>query len=31
MFKDKKEVIFFKNRNELIKKIIFYLKNDRKE
>ncbi len=28
MFKDKKEVVFFKNRNELIKKIIFYLKND---
>ncbi len=29
MFKDKKEVIFFKNRDELIKKIIFYLKNDK--
>ncbi len=28
MFKDKKEVVFFKNRNELVKKIIFYLKND---
>ena len=30
MFKDKKEVIFFKNRDELIKKIIFYLQNDKK-
>ena len=30
MFKDKEEVIFFKSRDELIKKIIFYLKNDSK-
>ena len=29
MFKDKKEVIFFKNKYDLIKKIIFYLKRDK--
>ncbi len=29
MFVDKKEVIFFKNKNDLLKKIIFYLKNDK--
>ena len=31
MFKDKEEVIFFKSRDELIKKIIFYLKTIVKE
>ena len=29
IFKDKKEVIFFKNKYDLIKKIIFYLKRDK--
>ncbi len=29
ILKDKKEVIFFKNKKDLVKKIIFYLKNDK--
>ena len=29
MFKDKKEVIFFNNKEDLLKKIIYYLENDK--
>ena len=29
MFKDKKEVVFFKNKKDLLKKIIYYLENDK--
>ena len=29
MFQDKKEVVFFNNKKDLLKKIIYYLENDK--